>query len=219
MKSLMVIVSSTSLILSPLAGAVEGGSVSPPAETLQPEVTSAEELGFEIIGDVDWRIEQNADGDSIVIYGPGTSSTELRDDTVRISSNIEPNQSVPTESTAAAARWVCAYADGRAISKSGSSLRSYVGNSCTNRPGQMRLEWWFDRKAAIGWRQYTSEHRYTSWTSAQAIGTDVYAYCGSGSTHTYRARMKANFRNTGAVGGIVIASSAEGKFSCGTKEL
>lgn len=213
-----------SIGLAAVATVMVGLSLGQGAEAAAPGPArvSADTMGVRSTLSYPWRVELLKDGSKVGVFGPGTSSVPYRPSTLEVAVSSEaavpqgPLTSAPVGPVTSAS-WYCQLSTPPSPTLSGSQLASYAGVSCYNgRPGDIRLEWWFDRSSWSGWRQYTSGHSYTSWTSAQAQGTNIYAQCGSGGTYDYRSRVKANLRNTGSTGGDLDIASGSNRYGCGT---
>ena len=199
--------------------AAQGSAATPTT----PKVVSAATLEVIASPGIPWRAEEAPDGSVDMVVGPGTGSVPIKAGTVAIaiSSPAEiPGSGIQPTATpaAAAASWACTVSvDGPAIS--GSQIASYVGVSCTGpRPGSMRAEWWLDKRNYLVWSQYSSEHRYTSYTPAQALGTHIYNFCHQGAgSHPYRARATLNFQGVSASGGYSATSNTTTE-NCGDNE-
>ena len=151
-----------------------------------------------------------------MFWGPGVRTLRLRTDTVATTGLQNAAQTVGGPVTAAG--WYCNGTVPATVTKTGSQLQSYIGISCyNNRPGELRFVWWFDRSSWSGWRLYSREHRYTSWTSAQAFGTYIYNQCAGGGIYDYRARYDVESRNVGGWSWNTGTGSS-GRFACGTNE-
>ncbi|MEV5525710.1 hypothetical protein [Streptomyces prunicolor] len=96
-------------------------------------------------------------------------------------------------------------------------MTTYIAAYCQGRPGTMRMEYWFDRSSWTGPRQYTREHRHTSWTSAQAQGTNIFAQCGRGGAYDYTGQVNGQAVTGDEVFKTPTASSPKGRYTCGTK--
>ncbi len=213
----MLKVAMTGLAIVVLNGGVApalAGSDDPKSVSLeQPEHVSLEEL--EIDADVnyegDWRIELDAEGTSTIILGPGTSGRVLEPGTVKFA-GTEVQKGVDTR----ASNWVCTTTPLKAPIKSLGQLEVYAGAVCDNgRPGTMRLLHYYERSSWSGWRLFT-DHRNTSWTSAQTQGTNIYAQCiSSGGTYDYRARVGIQVAGAGSIS-TPVAVGPKGRFTCGT---
>lgn len=173
-----------------------------------------DELGLdaEVDLNVPWRVEVDAANASTVVIGPGTTGQALQSDTVKYSGT-----SPPDGPQALAASWTCMVVDVPDPEKSGSQLESYAGASCTGgRPGSMRMVHYFQRDSWTGWRAFTN-YRYTSYTTAQAQGTNIYAQCSSsGGTYKYRARVGIQLTGAGSYVSSPVAASGGVRFTCGT---
>lgn len=187
------------------------------------ERVSAESLGLDVHLTTDWRAEQLSTGEVRVIFGPGTSDQPVAADAVAIAASSETvvdDSLEATEATAAAAAvtaasWSCTNEAPPAVEKPSSLLKSYVGASCSNRPGTMQIEYWFQRSSWSGWRDYNG-HNKTSTTTLQGLGANVYAACVTGGgTYDYRVRSRL-IVDTGYLGSADAYGVGTGRFDCGT---
>ncbi|MDR2566567.1 MAG: hypothetical protein LBC97_11055 [Bifidobacteriaceae bacterium] len=83
-----------------------------------------------------------------------------------------------------------------------------------NKKGQSM---WFERDSWSGWREYSYERSFTSWTSDQAQGTSIFARCGSGGTYNYRAKHIIQVRDAGFDLGDGEATSYSSRHTCGIR--
>lgn len=170
------------------------------------------ELDAEVDLEVPWRVEVNSDGVSTVMIGPGTAGASLKSDTVEFAGTS------PSEAPRArAGAWTCTVTSVPKPEKSGSQLKSYAGAVCDGgRPGSMRMVHYFQRDSWSGWRMFTNK-RYTSYTTLQGQGTNIYAQCNStGGEYNYRARVGIQVKNAGAFISTPVAASSSARFTCGT---
>ena len=163
-----------------------------------------------------WRIEKETNGAVRILFGPGVPRLPLGANVVRYAVSNEL-----TASTAASqGAWICQPVEPGMVTLDldANWLESDAGVACDNdRPGQMRMEWWFDRSSWSGWRDY-SEHVFTSWTSDQGQGTPIGVPCGPGGTYNYRARVEVQVRDTGSfvLGTGDADGNGSGRYHCGT---
>ncbi len=208
------------IMIVTLALVLTQGSIQASANSSSPEKVTLEELAdlgidTEVEFSEDWRIEVNEEGAATIVVGPGTSDQKLNDDTTQFA-GTEPAENRRMALSAAKASWTCVVTGVPKPELSGSQLQSYAGAYCTGgRPGQLRLQHWFERDSWSGWRAFTNV-RYTAWTTAQTQGTNIYAQCiKAGGTYNYRAKVGIQINGVGYVSTPAAASPKE-RWTCGT---
>lgn len=142
-----------------------------------------------------WRVELSDRGEVGLIFGPGSVNVPLDEGAVAYA--VSEAYEDAAEGFVPAEAWFCDNQVPARVTLGLPPLGSYVGVACTgNRPGQIRIGYNFESSRWWGWGRY-NDTRYTSWTEAQAQGTDVYEYCNrDGSYHEYRVRSWLEVRGT-----------------------
>lgn len=165
-------------------------------------------LGVGGDGNLDWRAEQDAAGEIVMYFGPGVVDLPLNDTTVKVAASsdaaladLAAAEDVPKPAASnpvAAANWVCQMEEPATPELTGGNLKSFVGVSCTSRPGSMLVQYKYQRSSWSGMRNYTNVLQ-TFETTLQALGANTYTPCGSGGTYDYNVTAHAVVYNAGAV--------------------